>query len=58
MFIVFALITAQALLGGFDNLWHHEITSACRPSVPLQTSFYYIPCASCCTRLSSSPWPS
>src|ERR1700730_9724533 len=26
MFIVFALITAQALLGGFDNLWHHEIT--------------------------------
>ena len=26
MFTVFALITAQALLGGLDNLWHHEIT--------------------------------
>ncbi|HEY2403313.1 MAG TPA: hypothetical protein VGI23_23365, partial [Steroidobacteraceae bacterium] len=26
MFIVFALITTQALLGAVDNLWHHEIT--------------------------------
>ena len=26
MFTVFALITAQALLGALDNLWHHEIT--------------------------------
>jgi uncharacterized protein (TIGR01777 family) len=26
MFIVFALITTQGLLGGLDNLWHHEIT--------------------------------
>jgi uncharacterized protein (TIGR01777 family) len=26
MLIVFTLITIQALLGGIDNLWHHEIT--------------------------------
>jgi uncharacterized protein len=26
MFTVFALFTAQALLGALDNLWHHEIT--------------------------------
>src|ERR1700761_6442652 len=26
MFVVFALITTQALLGELDNLWHHEIT--------------------------------
>lgn len=26
MFIAFALMTVQALLGGTDNLWHHEIT--------------------------------
>lgn len=26
MFVAFALITVQALLGGIDNLWHHEIT--------------------------------
>jgi hypothetical protein len=26
MFIVFALMTTQGLLGGLDNLWHHEIT--------------------------------
>lgn len=26
MTIAFALITVQALLGAFDNLWHHEIT--------------------------------
>ena len=26
MFSVFSLITVQALLGGLDNLWHHEIT--------------------------------
>src|SRR3569832_1208456 len=26
MFIVFALMTSQALLGAVDNLWHHEIT--------------------------------
>ena len=26
MFVVFALITTQALLGACDNLWHHEIT--------------------------------
>jgi uncharacterized protein len=26
MFIVFALIITQALLGAVDNLWHHEIT--------------------------------
>jgi uncharacterized protein len=26
MFIAFTLITVQALLGGIDNLWHHEIT--------------------------------
>lgn len=26
MFSLFALITTQALLGAFDNLWHHEIT--------------------------------
>lgn len=25
MFIVFALIITQALLGAVDNLWHHEI---------------------------------
>jgi uncharacterized protein len=25
MTLLFALITAQAVLGGFDNLWHHEI---------------------------------
>ena len=23
---LFALFVAQALLGAFDNLWHHEIT--------------------------------
>jgi uncharacterized protein len=26
MTVLFTLLTAQALLGGFDNLWHHEIT--------------------------------
>jgi hypothetical protein len=26
MFVAFTLITFQALLGGIDNLWHHEIT--------------------------------
>ena len=26
MTLLFTLITTQALLGGFDNLWHHEIT--------------------------------
>jgi uncharacterized protein len=26
MILLFTLIVAQALLGGFDNLWHHEIT--------------------------------
>lgn len=26
MFWVFSLITVQALVGGLDNLWHHEIT--------------------------------
>jgi uncharacterized protein (TIGR01777 family) len=26
MFVAFALITIQAILGGIDNLWHHEIT--------------------------------
>jgi len=26
MFVAFTLITLQALLGGIDNLWHHEIT--------------------------------
>lgn len=26
MTLFFALLTAQAVLGGFDNLWHHEIT--------------------------------
>jgi uncharacterized protein (TIGR01777 family) len=26
MTLLFALIIAQALLGAFDNLWHHEIT--------------------------------
>jgi uncharacterized protein (TIGR01777 family) len=26
MFIAFTLITIQAVLGGIDNLWHHEIT--------------------------------
>jgi uncharacterized protein (TIGR01777 family) len=26
MFWVFSLISVQALLGGLDNLWHHEIT--------------------------------
>jgi len=26
MNVLFALIVAQALLGGFDNLWHHEVT--------------------------------
>jgi len=26
MTLLFNLIVAQALLGGFDNLWHHEIT--------------------------------
>jgi uncharacterized protein len=26
MTLLFALIVVQALLGGFDNLWHHEIT--------------------------------
>src|SRR5579862_4702806 len=26
MLTAFTLITIQALLGGFDNLWHHEIT--------------------------------
>jgi uncharacterized protein len=26
MTILFSLIVAQAILGGFDNLWHHEIT--------------------------------
>ncbi|HEY0747153.1 MAG TPA: TIGR01777 family oxidoreductase [Steroidobacteraceae bacterium] len=26
MFIAFTLLTIQAVLGGIDNLWHHEIT--------------------------------
>jgi uncharacterized protein (TIGR01777 family) len=26
MTLLFTLIVAQAVLGGFDNLWHHEIT--------------------------------
>ena len=26
MTLLFSLIVAQAILGGFDNLWHHEIT--------------------------------
>jgi uncharacterized protein len=26
MTLLFTLLAAQALLGGFDNLWHHEIT--------------------------------
>lgn len=26
MFVAFTLITFQAVLGGIDNLWHHEIT--------------------------------
>jgi hypothetical protein len=26
MSLVFSLITLQALLGGLDNFWHHEIT--------------------------------
>ena len=26
MSVPFTLITIQALLGGIDNLWHHEIT--------------------------------
>ncbi len=26
MTLVFILLTAQALLGAFDNIWHHEIT--------------------------------
>jgi len=26
MTLLFSLITLQALMGGFDNLWHHEIT--------------------------------
>ena len=26
MNLLFALITAQALMGAFDNLWHHEIS--------------------------------
>src|SRR6266516_3186092 len=26
MTYVFALLVLQTLLGGFDNLWHHEIT--------------------------------
>lgn len=26
MSTAFTLITIQALMGGFDNLWHHEIT--------------------------------
>jgi len=26
MTLVFVILTAQVLLGGFDNLWHHEIT--------------------------------
>ena len=26
MTLVFILLSAQALLGAFDNLWHHEIT--------------------------------
>lgn len=26
MFVAFTLMTVQAVLGGIDNLWHHEIT--------------------------------
>ena len=26
MTTIFSLLTLQAILGGLDNLWHHEIT--------------------------------
>ncbi len=44
MTLVFALLTVQVVLGGFDNLWHHEITERlpqkpwARPELALHTA--------------------
>jgi len=38
MSVPFTLITIQALLGGIDNLWHHEITSDSGSTVLLLAS--------------------
>ena len=32
MTLLFTLIVAQALLGAFDNFWHHESRNGCRAS--------------------------